>query len=262
MDIIIFCGQSNMQGQTEQLTSTEPIPNAFEYRWLEDQILPLKNPVGENITYDKTQGDDVTEQTDLVSWLSRHVLGSSAYGHTNMVPEFCRQYTEKTGRSVLAVHAAKGSTVIAEWLSGTDGYRMMTEKAAAAIKTQADDPGRIFFVWLQGESDAIVGNSKAYYKEKLVALATDLKRDLGIEKFGIIRVGRFTNDQRDLEIIAAQDELCKEQDDFLMLTEIATELCADPEYMNPFVEGHYSAKGEERLGYEAGKALAAFVNRQ
>jgi hypothetical protein len=79
-----------------------------------------------------------------------------------------------------------------------------------------------------------------------------------VEKFGIVRVGRFTNDDRDLEIIGAQDEVCAENDAFLMLTDIAVELNKQPMYMNPVVEGHYSAKGLEKLGAEAGTALGAY----
>ena len=73
--------------------------------------------------------------------------------------------------------------------------------------------------------------------------------------FGIIRVGRFTNDDRDTEIISAQDEICREDESFEMLTDIATELNQIDEYMNPYVKGHYSAKGLELLGSSAAKAL-------
>ena len=116
-------------------------------------------------------------------------------------------------------------------------------------------PERIFFVWLQGESDAISGMTKEDYKAAMHVLCDALKADLGIDLFGIIRVGRFTNDARDLEIIAAQDEMCREDKSFVMLTDIATELNQNPEYMNPRVKGHYSAKGLELLGSMAAETL-------
>ena len=250
-----------MQGQSETLTSTEIIPNAFEYRYLESKIVPLKNPVGEDITFDKMQGYRFDNGIDQREWLNLHVTGGACYGHTNLVPEFCRSYTETTGNKVLAVHIAKGSTVISDWLPGCAGYEIIVKKACAAIKTvkSQQNVDRVFFVWLQGESDAISGNSKDYYKQKITELCKALKRDIGIEKFGIIRVGRFTNDERDLEIISVQNEVCIENADFLMLTEIATELNTQKEYMNPFVSGHYSAKGLEKLGMDAGKNLGIFV---
>lgn len=254
MDLIIFGGQSNMQGQSERLTSSDVIENAYEYRYLEDRIIPLSNPVGENIRYDGSRGTTCMTKAEIPAWREEHVVGGATGGYTNLVPEFCRAYVERSGREVLAVHVAKGSTKIAQWLPGTDGYGMIVKKSVAALRS-IGAVDRIFFVWLQGESDAVAGNSKAYYKEKLAELHAALRKDLGIERFGIIRVGRFAGDERDLEIISAQDEICEEREDFLMLTRIATELNEIPEYMNPYVRGHYSAAGLERLGREAGLAL-------
>lgn len=249
-----------MQGQSETLSSTEVVNGCYEYKYLTDEIIPLKNPVGEDITLDKTQGYRFEKGIDQRKWLHSHVTGSACYGHTNLVPEFCRVYSKITGNPVVAVHAAKGSTVIADWLPTTVGYRTLIQKANAAIEKirSKEQVKRILFVWLQGESDAVSGNSKTYYKEKITEFNAALKKDIGIEKFGVIRVGRFTNDERDSEIISAQDEICLENNDFLMLTDIATELNAQSEYMNPYVRGHYSAKGLEKLGSEAAKTLANY----
>lgn len=260
MDIIIFGGQSNMQGQTECLSDMTPVQNAFEYKWLDDKLAELKNPIGENIRYDKTPGEFFVQGMNGKTWRDMHVLGAACYGHTNMVPKFCEAYLKgrQEETQVVAVHAAKGSTKIEEWLPGTEGYRFLTGKAQGAItyvQNAGIEIGHIYFVWLQGESDAIAGHSKALYKARMLCLKNALKRDLGIEKFGVIRVGRFTNDDRDLEIINAQSEICKEDEDFLMLTEIATELNKQPLYMNPNVKGHYSALGLETLGSAAGAYL-------
>ena len=122
MDILIFSGQSNMQGQSEALTDTEPVCGAYEYQWLSDQLVPLCNPVGENITYDKTAGEAVTKETNIYGWLAAHVTGAACYGNTNLVPKFCENYRKVTGSEILAVHIAKGSTEIKEWLPGTPGY--------------------------------------------------------------------------------------------------------------------------------------------
>ncbi len=254
MDVIIFGGQSNMQGQTEKLTSASIVENAYEYKYLDDTIVLLKNPVGEDIKTDNTKGELIKEKTDLFAWLKEHKTGSACYGNTNLVPEFCRAYIKETDKEVLAVHIAKGSTEIHQWLPETDGYDIIVKKASAAIK-KADKADKIYFVWLQGESDAVFGKSKAYYKEKITVLKDALKKDLGIEKFGVIRVGRFTKDERDFEIINAQTEICEENPDFLMLTETAIEINENPRFMNPYVGGHYSAEGLELLGSLSGEAL-------
>lgn len=249
-----------MQGQTEALSESEVVENAYEYKFLSDSLVPLRNPVGEDIRYDGTAGIVPDGKKSVADWIKDHVLGSACSGYTNMVPEFCRAYIMETGKEILAVHAAKGSTEIHQWLPGTDGYDILVKKSLAAIK-KADKVDKIYFVWLQGESDAIFRKTKAYYKEKITELNNALNKDLGIEKFGIIRVGRFTKDERDLEIIEAQTEICEENPDFLMLTKIATEINQQPEYMNPYVAGHYSAKGLELLGSLSGEALGKFRNK-
>lgn len=260
-DILIFGGQSNMQGQSEALIPTENNGRMLEFKYLTDTFVSLQDPVGENIRYDGGCGNPVVKGGDVKKWLTEHVTGAACYGNTNLVPSFCRSYSELTGNRAVAVHIAKGSTVIAQWLPGTDGYAILKDKAAAAVaKVRADfGAGQVFFIWLQGESDAIAGNSKEYYKEKLMILSDALQADVGIEKFGVIRVGRFTNDQRDLEIIAAQDEICRENADFLMLTENATRLNTQQRYMNPEVKGHYSAEGLVKLGADAATAFARYV---
>ena len=55
----------------------------------------------------------------------------------------------------------------------------------------------------------------------------------------------------------AQSEICRENPKFIMLTEIAADLCEQAVYMNPNVAGHYSAAGLELLGKTAGAALAS-----
>ena len=259
-DIIIFGGQSNMEGQTEVLSECEIVEGAFEYKLIGDSLVPLKNPVGEDIRYDGLAGETFMQNTDAGKWLDDHVLGSACYGHTNMVPSFCRAYIKERQTAVIAVHAAKGSTVIKDWLPDSNGYRALVAKAAAAIKRAEKEYkiGHIYFVWLHGESDAIFANSKENYKDSLRVLMGGLAAELGVEKFGIIRVGAFANDERDFEIIGAQDEICEEDERFLMLCREALAFNKMPEMMNPYVDGHYSARGLEELGRIAGGALGEF----
>jgi hypothetical protein len=268
-DVIIFGGQSNMQGQTERLSENAVVEGAFEYRFLDDALVPLKNPVGEDIRFDGSRGWPIMKDEEAPEWLRDNVLGSACYGHTNMVPAFCRAYIKETETQVVAVHAARGSTVVGQWLPGTPGFDLLTRKCSAAIrKTAAEglNVGRIFFLWLQGESDAIDGRTEKDYEDSLVKLDEALKNALGIEKFCIIRVGYFTNDARDEAVMSAQDKVCLDRpEDFIMLTRLASEVskAADKErygdYMHPFIGGHFSAYGLEQIGSEAGKALGRFA---
>ncbi len=257
-DLILFAGQSNMQGQTETLLDDSVVENAFEYRLFGDTFVPLKDPVGENICYDGTAGETFSDGSDPQAWLARHALGGACYGHSSMVPAFCRAYTAAAGCTVLAVHAAKGSTQAADWLPGTGGYTVLVKKAKAALALAQQNykVQCVSLVWLQGESDAIAGVEKETYKAQLKELNAALQKELGLQRFGIIRVGAFTGTPRDEVIRTAQEELCAQEPGFVMLTRLTAELERDPQWMNPFVAGHFGAKGLAKLGAAAGKALS------
>lgn len=266
VDLLIFGGQSNMQGQTEALRSATPVARATEYRYLTDTQKPLCNPCGEDIRADGTAGYPYSNAVSN-TWHADNILGSACDGNTTLLPAFCRAYLANSdAESVVAVHAAKGSTDVLYWMPGTDGYRVLSDKVRAAIANIGrENIRRIAFMWLQGESDAIESRKKDAYKSCLAALGAALADDLSVDTFGVIRVGYFTNDARDEEIIAAQDEICAEHALFAMLTTKTADFCRDPAYadmMNPFVGGHYSAKGLEELGTLAGTALAAHYNNQ
>ena len=256
-DVILFAGQSNMQGQCEAPTDRRPVEGAIEYRSLAGEWIPLRDPVGENIRPDWTEGFDYGDGSGR-NWGASHVLGAPVHGNGTLIPSFCRAYIAGCGRKVAAVSAAKGAAAMKDWLPGSASCGALLRKFSEAAERLGEAASSLgpTAVWLQGESDAIDGRAKAQYKADLSAFGGFLRREAGVRRFGIIRVGRFTGDGRDLEIIAAQDELCREDPFFLMLTREAADLCADPAWMNPEAHGHFNARGLERLGASAGAALA------
>ncbi len=239
MDLLLFCGQSNMQGQTESCPDSTAVENAFEYRFYSDTLMPLAHPVGE----------DVGE-----------LLLAAHEGHGSLLPAFCRAYTESTGRTVTAVHIAKGATTVAEWLPEHPSHRYyMAVRKAQDARRAAERAGhtvdKIYFIWLQGESDAIESVVQQEYEARLQQLREHLVRDLDIDAFAIIRVGKFVQDARDLEIIRAQEQLCRSSD-FVMLTRVTGQLTQNDAYLNPFAAWHYNNAGMERIGTAAGQNLA------
>ena len=140
-------------------------------------------------------------------------------------------------------------------MPGEAGYEMLVKKTKAAVEKTDSFSGRIYLIWLQGESDAIAGKDTDTYINLIKELAHALETDIGLSRFGVIRVGRFTNDERDDAIIEAQSRVCNEDDLFLMLTDEATQMNEIPEYMNPEVGGHFSALGLKKLGCDAAKTL-------
>lgn len=206
MDLLLFSGQSNMQGQTECCPDAAPVAHALEYRFYTDELIPLAHPVGEDIG---------------------ELLLAAHEGHGSLVPAFCRAYSENTGRAVTAVRKAQDA-------------RRAAERAGHPIE-------KVYFIWLQGESDAIEGTSRAEYEHRLCALRAHLVRDLEIDAFTINRVGKFVQDERDLAIICAQEALCR-SDDFALLTRMTGALTQDEAYLNPHAAGHFNNAGMERLG--------------
>lgn len=82
MDVIIFGGQSNMMGQTGSMpTPNLPVKNAFEYKYMANEIVPLVHPVGETIG----------------EWLH----GAEKGGGGSLVPFFCDAYVRLTKKRCL-----------------------------------------------------------------------------------------------------------------------------------------------------------------
>ena len=127
------------------------------------------------------------------------------------------------------------------------------------MEALGDQVDRVFYVWLQGESDAILGVSEEEYLKKLIEYKNALKKDCRIEKFGIIRVGYFAGDAADEVIMNAQERAVKEDSDFLMLTRITAQLSKDPKFLNPEAAGHYNNEGLALIGKEAGAALGCYA---
>ncbi len=243
MDVLIFGGQSNMQGQTESLPPGEPVAGAFEYRHREGMLVPLAHPVGEDF------GD---------------LLLGAHEGHGSLLPAFCRAYREVCKEMVVAIHAAKGATTLADWAPSGKRYAFACEKIRAGLRAAAEreEIRKVFYIWLQGESDALAGTGETAYLSMLAAYKNALLRDLPIDRFAIIRVGYFTAEPaRDLAVMLAQERAANEDADFLMLTRVCAELSRDAAFLNPLAAGHYNNAGMEEIGSAAGRALGEFARQ-
>ena len=255
MDVIIFCGQSNMQGQTESRPIRKPVKKASEFLLMGGRFIPLNHPVGETFA----------DEND--SWLFQ-----SAGKNGSLVVDFMEEYVKGRGEAV-AVHVARGDTTISEWQKGTKRYEFALMKIKSCLQKLGDNVGKVYLVYLQGESDAYKQTEKEEYKKLLQNFKNDLKEEVGIEKFGIIKVGYFAsqvkmtegnerekNVELDKRIMTAQEEIVKEDSDFIMLTRVCTELSVNKKYINPFAEGHYNNRAMKIIGKSAAKALVAFAN--
>lgn len=253
MDILIFSGQSNMQGSTGEKCTEPQVDGAFEYKYLTNELTPLRNPVGEDVNDD--------------------VLARSALGNGSLVPFFCKEYIRLTKKQVTAIHVAKGNTTLDSWLNGTERFDLATKKILCGIeKVRENFPvEKIYFIWLQGESDAIKRTGTAAYEKMLVEFKNALKERISFDKFAIIRQGYFSEfadwvdgsaeEKRkdDEEIMNAFELAAEEDDDFLVLTRICAELSRQQKWLNPKEFGpHYNNAAMKIIGTDAGKNLAEY----
>ncbi len=243
-----------MQGQTEGLPkNNDTVIGAWEYLLKDNTLRPLSHPVGELI---RQNGQDL--------------FLPASNGGGSLIPAFCRAYVQASKREVLAVHVAKGATTITEWQPETQRYQALIKKVLSAKKKVAENAevGNIYFIWLQGESDAVHGTTENDYYERLTAIKDALKKNLGINIFGIIEVGYFAseaswNKNGDLEsrikndqaIMQAQERIARDDNDCKILTRICTKISREKEYINPFESGHYNNKAMDLIGEKAALGL-------
>lgn len=240
VDLLIFGGQSNMQGQTESDPKDNPVEGAKEFKLLSKSFVPLKNPVGEDIG---------------------ELLLASHLGNGSLVPYFAEKYRQQTGREVICVHVAKGATVISQWLKtdadGEERYKKLVEKVTECKKATKETIGRVLFIWLQGESDALAKTSGSDYLAMLCKLKSDLEKDVGIDRFMIIEVGYFASNfggkKYDEAIMRAQESAARGKG-FVMLTDITRRLSIDGNYINPEAVGHFNNEAMRIIGTVAGEA--------
>lgn len=227
-----------MQGQSECI----PFPNNFidgvwEYKFLTDTLEHVKHPSGEDIG---------------------QMLLMAHQGYGCLMPYFLDAYYKICKMETVGVHAAKGATTISEWLPTTDRFNTLVKKISGAFNKA--DYDKKYIVFLQGESDALESTSEKIYKERIKMFYEPLKEKFCFDKFAFIRVGKFAADKRDYQIINAQESLCDENNDFLMLTRISAKLTQSSKHMNAYEYGHYSNSGLQIIGETAGKNLALFRN--
>jgi len=251
-DLILFTGQSNMEGQTGILPSpNEPVCGGWEYRFLTDSLVPLAHPTGENIAFDGTCGQATHADAFLAAW----------QGCGSMLPDFCRAYIEESGRNAAAVQCAKGATTMHYWQKGQPVYPLLLQKfrsAEQAVLAAGETVGRRFAVLLQGESDAIEGRSQQEYAHLLTAFVRDLTDDLQLDAFFVIRVGRFTEDERDFPILRAQEQVCAEST-AVMLTRVVGRLMQDPAYVS-YERAHCNNEAFAVIGKVGGTNAARYFD--
>ena len=242
VDLVIFAGQSNMAGRgtVEEAPIVEE-GHGYEFRAVSD---PTR-------LYNITEPFGVNENNDAID------DGESKTG--SMVSAFAESYYSYTGVPIVGVSASEGGQSINFWANGSDGLNETISRynsAKAYLLSNSYTIRHNYLVWCQGEADGVQGMSAETYKSKLVDLFNQLNA-YGIEKAMIIRIGeRNYSEEIHDEIIKAQTELCKVNDDFVLISGLLAGIPLDE--MKDYA--HFTQKTYNELGYDAGKNMAYYVN--
>ncbi|MBE6702809.1 MAG: hypothetical protein E7585_05305 [Ruminococcaceae bacterium] len=241
VDLVIFMGQSNMAGRgvaAEAPTVGEG--HGYEFRAVSDptKLYPITEPFG------------VNENRGVISETTK--TGS-------LVSAFAESYYAYTGVPIVGVSASQGGKKIEFWATNGDALNETITRYNAA-KTYLTNNGYTvrhqYMVWLQGETDGAQGTATAIYKNSLVTLFGEMKKQ-GVEKAMVIRIGdRQASETQHDAIILAQTELCREHDDFVMISgKLAGVAGADMKDSAHFKQSTYN-----EVGADAGKNMAYYVN--
>lgn len=257
VDVVLFTGQSNMVGRETQIYETDiPSGRAYEYSYLEDKLREVYNPVGE------TFGDGAAE-------LERS-SGSS------IVPEFCAEYVEKTGRNIVAVHVARGGRAISYFEKDKPMYESIVTKYKACIdylqSSKKFTIGRCFYIMFQGESDT-GSTSKEEYKQSFMSFHDGVKEELGIDFGALLQTGldvktisdgkvELTSEADVARIAKAKTELAEDNDDIIIInTEAMNYHNERKDYMLADIYSlvHYNAAGLRQIAKDSCGALLNYL---
>lgn len=254
VNLVMFMGQSNIAGRgTAAQAPVCPTGQGFEFRAITD---PTK-------LYDIIEPFGVNE--NLATGIDDEYNGVPAKTG-DLVSSFIMQYYKLTKTRIVGVSASEGGTRIGYWLptpipSYTNNRYNDAVNRFNLAKNYLENNGYTikhkYIVWCQGESDGDDGLSKADYKTRFMTMA-NAWFNLGIEKIFIIRIGnnRDYPNKYD-EIIAAQTELCQEENNIIMISTKFVQMSLEGLMNDQF---HFTQQAYNLVGNDAATNMAFYDN--
>lgn len=164
-DVFIILGQSNAVGLGE-LADREP---SDESVWM------LGNDYQFKVAYEPL--DDSEWQVDLVS-ADRTIRTNAQYGHSWGL-RAAKGITAACGNRVLLIPCAKGSTIIQNWLPGTNRFDRTTLFGSANYRRSLAAPGGLKGIWYYGHESNCHPLYRPTYIQDWTRLITELRQDFG-----------------------------------------------------------------------------------
>lgn len=280
VDIAIFAGQSNSCGRA----TPEDVKT--------DKDIFLQVSMDRGFSFNNKSS---TTPVQIVEPISSN--GSSAYGY---IPSFINAYYATTCRKICACYQSVGGVMLNTFapykLDETTGEETASagtyytnivnyvNHAKTNLVSNGYEVGDVFLVWCQGEADAaylgVVSNysnayeqtlttdtqKQEYYKQRFVRIVEKLKEDVGLTTAFVIRIGHSSSKpERNTVIIEAQNQLCREHPDCVMVSTIfagALNYVEEDGTMRNLMRdaSHYVPEGYLRAGMEAGVNAGIYQN--
>ncbi len=244
VDVIVFCGQSNMTGVGNKADApklTQGAGYAFNYITDRKNLSPIKEPFG------KGQDDDYFLNSD--------------YCRGSMVTAFANAYYKQTNTPIIAVPASCVGTGSVSWVDFRYNGVIRRVNAAVKLAKKKDLTVRhVYMVWMQGENDAFADMSASMHKKNLTNMVKKVMRKTPVEKCMVISIANYTKDPEIAKnfkrIQKAQKSLCNTNDNFLLISTKATTL-SEGSFREDGI--HILQGGLNKIGTEAGRKAGRYA---
>lgn len=240
VDLVIFMGQSNMSGRGNADGSVVcKSGHGYEFRAISDptRLYDLVEPFGVNERNPESGVDD------------RAMTGS-------MVSALCEAYFSLTNIPIVAVSCSMGGTDTAFWHPDKPPIKDAKVRLRTAEQFLTENGYVVrhrYMVWCQGEQDGFNGLCGEEYITRLNAMISRMKT-AGIEKCFIVQIGHQRDNDSFDQIIAAQEKLCRENPDALM---VSVEFAGMRDLMKD--TSHFTQLAYNITGTDAGLNMARYV---
>lgn len=259
IDLIMFSGQSNMAGRGNGSLAPEvPLEAGAEFRAFSfpGALFPI-NEAHTPFGYNENNPSGIND-------ISKTTGEPKKTG--GIVPAFVNAYYEASSTPVVAVSASCGSSTSTGWTRANRGYYQDAinrfNTAAAWLEANGYTVKHRYLVWLQGESDAKNGLTAEEYIVNVNKIFNELLAPAtGMEKCLMISIGHRLNNQDGVSydyIIDAQNVLCRDYDNFVMISDILTTF-TDAKYYKTNDPTHFRQEYMNEAGTDAGRNAGYFA---
>lgn len=244
VDVIVFCGQSNMTGVGDASAApalTQGAGYAFNYITDRQNFSVIEEPFG--------YGQD-----------DSYFLNGD-YCRGSMITAFANAYYKQTNTPIIAVPASCVGSGSVSWAENR--YKGVIQRVNAAVKLAKKKGltvGHVYMVWMQGENDAFADMTASWHKKNLKSMVKNIKRKTSVEACMVISIANYSLDaqigKNFRRIQKAQTSLCQTNDNFVLISTKAASLSAS--YFRE--DGiHILQNGLNKIGTEAGKNAGKYA---